>query len=850
MAQDMKEFLLNYYKQRHFDLMSPEVRAQFNVYRDRNDFTGNMKHWNKELLDDTGKNKPVPELTEDADLEKLYNLFQDVLQDMAANKDDFKYETASTDFLSTWFGGTKALFDYSKATKEAEQDIAKVRAVLSNPKYKNQVSVFLRNYFTDDFTIDDLISGTDPKEKQYNSDPKFRERMLNVIKYIQAYQEYGNEYWPQEARIIFSNPDTEKWFKSDLFDAKRFKNAYPKMLDALLTSKKLRDRFAQYGTHRTISNQLTKAIEQTNYEDENSDDFVRAKIPDAKNIAQRLSDWKDDTYENIFRKFQTARGSRIYFTEYSREIIKAIDKAGIKPTDGIDGLISKHTEIEDKLATKSPTAKKHFGWFASTMENIKKTMPKAYEKGLRNGRSLRAVVSEVIRIAIRDSKVDEAKTALEILSVCKYGFMTSKAVEDLNAYFKENKEGIFSNKELSWNKSEGVKFVTGALDKTMRFGLKATVQSVATLNHMIQKSRTKFNGHKGVKIKGKWSLGADIDTNTAKMQDAKSRGIQIAQDTIDSANIDIKKNTDMLDIMGGINPKTKGRSHPVGTKNPETKSGLDITSANIDNLTTVDLPALEKNRKDAKDDLDTKVNYYNIAKKKYTEEKRNAVAAEKDYNEPSGHYNTLKNAVKQLDMDIAKLESKLSSLGGSPKDFAEANFIYSQIKDLHKEKDEKNIEIADLENTHNAYVKKGSTGYSQYDLDIQLEQKFNDASKNLSDAQKKYDDAQTKYTNLEADINEYNDMVGQNGDLQTAIDSQQDIINNWDRDHVDKYAELMSYWDTLESPSKVHSFRIATNKIRDQMTERQKKSPLGKEITMTNAQWMAWEALQNYKHAA
>ncbi|MBR4625119.1 MAG: hypothetical protein IKO56_06255, partial [Alphaproteobacteria bacterium] len=548
---DIKEFLLNYYKQRHFNNMPPEVRAQFDVYRERRDFVGNMKNWNKELLNEDGSNKDVPELTEDADLEKLYNLFQDVLQDMAANKDDFKYETVSKDFLAAWFGGTKPLFDYSQATKDAEQDIAKVRADLSDPRYKNQVSVFLKSYFSDDFTIDDLISGTDPKEKRYNSDPTFRNRMLDVIKYIQAYQDYGNEYWPQDAKINFSNPDTEQWFKSDLFDKTRFKNAYPKMLDALLTSKKLRDRFANYGSKKTISNQLAKAIDQTNYEDENSDDFVPAKVPDAKNLAQKVSDWKDETYENIFRKLQTSRGSRIYFTEFSREIIKAIDKANIKPTDGIDGLVSKHTEIESKLSAKSPTAKKHFAWFASTMEKVKAKMPKAYEKALRNGRSLRAVVSEVIRIAVRDAKVDEAKTALEILSVCKYGFTTSKAMNNLNEYFKENKEGIFSNKDLSWNKNEGVKFVTGALDKTVRFGIKATVQSIATLNHIIQKNRTKFNGLKGVKEKGKWSLGKVIDANTQKMQNEKSRGIQIANDTIDAAKIDIKKNNDLLSIMNG-----------------------------------------------------------------------------------------------------------------------------------------------------------------------------------------------------------------------------------------------------------------------------------------------------------
>lgn len=830
---DIKEFLLNYYKQRHFNNMPPEVRAQFDVYRERRDFVGNMKNWNKELLNEDGSNKDVPELTEDADLEKLYNLFQDVLQDMAANKDDFKYETVSKDFLAAWFGGTKPLFDYSQATKDAEQDIAKVRAVLSDPRYKNQVSVFLKSYFSDDFTIDDLISGTDPKEKRYNSVPTFRNRMLDVIKYIQAYQDYGNEYWPQDAKINFSNPDTEQWFKSDLFDKTRFKNAYPKMLDALLTSKKLRDRFANYGSKKTISNQLAKAIDQTNYEDENSDDFVPAKVPDAKNLAQKVSDWKDETYENIFRKLQTSRGSRIYFTEFSREIIKAIDKANIKPTDGIDGLVSKHTEIESKLSAKSPTAKKHFAWFASTMEKVKAKMPKAYEKALRNGRSLRAVVSEVIRIAVRDAKVDEAKTALEILSVCKYGFTTSKAMNNLNEYFKENKEGIFSNKDLSWNKNEGVKFVTGALDKTVRFGIKATVQSIATLNHIIQKNRTKFNGRKGVKEKGKWSLGKVIDANTQKMQNEKSRGIQIANDTIDAAKIDIKKNNDLLSIMNGINPLTGARTHAVGTKNPNTKSGNDINASNIEEL--------KKKRDDKGVILQDANDKYETANSAFNEEARTAWKAHSNF---ADNEKKLDTAIDGLNVQIADIKAQLEALPNTPEGVAAANALYPSLQQLEEEKKNKEAELKELRNAEIKYTTKGYSGLSQSEIDEDLKDKF-------EKAEKAKNDAQTDYDNLNDDITEYDEKNDENKELDTKVKDQQDIIDHWDRDHVDKFAELMSYWDTLESPSKSHSLRIATNKIRDKMTQDEERDIGGdKKVTMTKAQWRAWQRLQGYKYAA
>ena len=42
-----------------------------------------------------------------------------------------------------------------------------------------------------------------------------------------------------------------------------------------------------------------------------------------------LDTWKEDTYENYFRKLFSARGSRIHFSVYAHEIIKAIDKEKI-----------------------------------------------------------------------------------------------------------------------------------------------------------------------------------------------------------------------------------------------------------------------------------------------------------------------------------------------------------------------------------------------------------------------------------------------------------------------------------------------------------------------------------------
>lgn len=834
MAEDMKDFLLKWYKQRHFDLMPAGVRAQYNVYRANNDFAGNMKHWNKELLDANGDSNPLPTLTDPDDLKKLYDMFQDVLLDMDDNRKDFKYEDVSNDFVNKWVSGAEPLFGKVEATPEAESDIEKLRQVLD--LQPTDIKSFLEKpdvgllpattYVDKKIDFDDFVKGV--RDKKYNTDKNFRAVLKNIIGTLASYERFNELPRNDDGSPVFNfnfqhTEQLNNWFQSANYDKDRFERAYPEMLDALLRSEKLRNRFASYGTKHTITEQLTKAINETDYENKNSKDFVPEKLKDKENLAQKIEKLKDDTFENYLRKFTTARGSRIYFTPYSQEIIKAIDKEKVKPTEGIDGILAKRDAIEKRVASKSPNAKGHFSWFADTMAKLKEKMPKAYGNALRNGAQLRAIVSEVIRVAVKDGKIGEAKTALEILSVCKYGFMDSKAMENLKEYFKENKEGVFGNKELSWNKNEGVKFVTGAMDKTVRFGVKAAVQSVASINHLIQKSRTKFRGRKG-------NLAEDIAKNQTKMDKAKDLGIQIANDKI--AAVDAKKamnDARLADMsIGGVH----------------TKSGWNVNEANLDNCQTelADRAAIRDTRKI---DLDAATAALGIAEGAYTpdmQERRNKATnyvATRD---------ALQADIDALNIEIADINAQLGGLGGSAEDFAKANVLYPKLQELMNDRDDKVHKRDDLNAWHAFYM--GAGGAAQRMADYNAYHDFENA-KNARDAAKAdYDFAQAEHANLETDINEYNAKKEENEKLVAEKDAQQGIIDNWDRDHTDKYLELMSYWDTLESPLKVHNFQLATTKMQAEMLKREKKNPLGKEIEMTKAQWRAWNDLQGYRYAA
>lgn len=537
MALSLKGKLFDYFAQRHFDLMKPELRARFDDYAKNEDFlsASNMKTWNDKwvhgVLPDlanggVGTVANDHQLTDD-EWGDLYDAFQEAFQRMDIAKIPSigysgEYKKATKDFIEKWFGAPASgkIFIPTQATTTADN-------ILSNAT--NNLADFLHIHrgFKDVFkrNLKDVFSDIDYdgfiqklRTKEYNSNIKFREKVIAVVGYINDYGPRQNEpvpsgaNWPSGVGYtatsgyvtsvtqpilndIYTNADTDKWFEipTATRNAKinDFKQHYTEIFDTLLSKSKVREHFLAQTNRSIITEPLTEAIKQTDYENKESKDYLPPKYPDEKNWVQELEKWEEDTYENYFRKFTNpSRGTRIYFSPWSQEVIKAFDKLKIKPTDGLEGIISKKDDILKKLVT-SATATDHFKWFTSTIEKLKDAgMSKAIEGALRNGAQLRHVASAIIAEAVENGKVTEAKTALEILSVAKYGLTSSRRYNALKEATKDMK--IFSDDKLSWNKNEGIQFVTKGIDATAGFALKAAGLAVTGVHNFIQHRRTKI----------------------------------------------------------------------------------------------------------------------------------------------------------------------------------------------------------------------------------------------------------------------------------------------------------------------------------------------------------------------
>ena len=218
---------------------------------------------------------------------------------------------------------------------------------------------------------------------------------------------------------------------------------------------------------------MNKALGNLSYDDPKSEDYVQPKRSDELSFSETVAEWWGDTYSDVLEKYVKFKGDELFFSPEAKVICKHLSK-DLKKTDNLDAVLKNVATTKEKLtAAREFDAIKHLGWFEKTLNEMKADpkMKKIWAGALQHGGKLQALVREVIIKAVKEDKIKEAKTTLELLSVLHFGFTTSKIMDTLG---KEEFK-LFSDKDLSWNKTNGMQFVTNALDKSIKlpFSLKS-----------------------------------------------------------------------------------------------------------------------------------------------------------------------------------------------------------------------------------------------------------------------------------------------------------------------------------------------------------------------------------------
>lgn len=795
MAKSANDFLLEYYKRLLFNNMRIEKFTKFCDYAERNDMSGNMKHWKHDLLEHDPNNpnellkdaaglyirKPNLELVGEWNLDrdelvKLFKAIQNTFRSMDANKSEFEKDETTNKFLKEWFGNDGQLFTYSKINPAYRDQIAKLQKMLDDDKKANVLEWAFSNHFDDDFSFKDFKEGLDPKKEKYNKDPKFQKRLINFINDFNNTLEYGR-FGNERAEALNKHDITEpfenvdKWFDDDLYITDQrlgeFRGRLTDLLNELNTNDH-KDTFEIFKANDSskISKSLTKARAFLDYNNEKSDDFVAAKREDELTPWQRLSDRVKQTYSDTLKKYVELTGDRVFFSPQAKLMVKAVDSCEvdgrrIKPTDGLDKILKEKDKITDLLRGKysSNKAAKHFEWFAKEMAELKKSMPKAYEGALRNGQQMRHIVAELIADAIEEGKIDEAKSAMEFLTVVRYGLTTSRLMDNI----AKNPLTLFSDKSLSWNKNDGMKFVTASMDKLINSGIKIAGRGIAMgVNAIRLKRRSKFNGHMPEQLAAKhkeWQQKHDAELS-------RRNAFNTAQEQADQ-NL---------------------RNNAQNKLNQLARDGL------TDDTKDTEQQALDRDRQAAeplKNNLDNA--------KKRQQSAATILEQQHDFDKLSKHIQTLQKKKNRTDYEDMQLQ-----------------WMTQQYSDLQ-------------DNVAQAH------GWDAFDQQL-FDSEVNDARKNypqinqaVIDAQQQYD---TKYSDIkqrEQKLQEFNDATQALNEINSRAERRRNADADWNKKNDDKFRELMAFWDRLNIGSvthtgKMYSWRIGTAKAAQRRFDKKKQA--------------------------
>ena len=594
MAMSMKDFLLLYFRQLHFNSMPEPVRAQFDAYVDHDDFRGDMKSWADDLLAKNADGKPfkdiqiqpdghyvhkdLPDATvelSDEDWERLYITLQHALVGMDLDRDSLDKKTVK--FLDENFGRGKVFEPIPLDGQTMLAVGAFYRDVLND---ENGYSLFNAYAGVEDATRADYEEFKKSVAKvEYEKKADVRKKLIKMIRGLQnvdlteyqGFQVVGNKLntLAQQGELtkILNGLSQEKEPKE--IDIKKLKSRYTDVLNTLHNEPKIAKDFERFDNGK-ISKQLETAIAKTDYTGEiTKKDFVPEKVEDRKTLGQRIQGTAQNVYDDTLKKWLTLHPDHVYARPNTAKPIVDVMTSkdfNLKPTDGIKGMLDKADAIAGKLQAKSPRAAEHFDWFVKTMKSLSNT--DSFKSALRNGQEMHKLITNVWNKAVADNKLEEAKTAMEVLKVMSYDLLTSRRMDAIN----KMDFTLFSDSGMSYMKgnnpgSEAIRGLAKGVDTALKYTVKGVGYGIAGAVNVARRIGT------GVKK----SDEKEYLKNNKELQEAsKNRDSQNAKDQ--AILDDLKQKQEDGNIYDGIEDEIafyeqsiQGRNDAFDKKSKETK---------------------------------------------------------------------------------------------------------------------------------------------------------------------------------------------------------------------------------------------------------------------------------------
>lgn len=499
MAFDSEKFIIDLAKQLNLNNMDDATYARWKDLQKKGVLTSKQKKWDPR--------KPVPTITAEyedtsvtppvrryvytdevvgtapapdaADLQDLYLKLVVILRDVAAEK-KYKDDDKVKKFLDKFYGPGKAIEPYNSKPVPATYPVNDIATYIETNKSRITMTVGISEADLSRLSSA-LLDGS------YRTNAKILDIFQRFIAKVS--EDYYDGKTPLPGAVPLGLQDTDQL--SEIYQAIRtpetptptqlaqlFGGMEP-MFGKLVSDDKLREKVLAKDTDGDITGWVDKALGETNYKD--GDHKLTPLYTDRKRWFQEATDNIKKKYKDTAGKLEQKHTRHIYSTN-ARFIVDELIKKGVKPTDGMEKLLSTMGSISGNLPNP---VQKQMKWVSDTLGKL--SGQTFFKEALEDGDQMRQLVQEIIVAAVHDDKKEEAKVALEMLSVMRYTMTTSSVRDKL----KKTDFTVFSDKGLSFNKNEYVQMFTRATDKLV----KAMAMGVFELGNLA-KNAIKTNGVK------------------------------------------------------------------------------------------------------------------------------------------------------------------------------------------------------------------------------------------------------------------------------------------------------------------------------------------------------------------
>lgn len=488
---EFEKFIRDLAAQLNLSLMDDAQRARLADYKKKNNATKDQNSW------DPKAPLPDPTSTEygiesDADWQTLYESFQNILYSLnSERKGATKYHADVEKFLDKFYGVGKCIAPF-----EVSSDITNILTPAKATDFANYLNTIRAHLEANDIPA----ASTDKLINKLN-DGSFKKdkKALDILRAVCARIIYDSATLPKpqpltpiQINTLYEKNGQGKPATADELD--NFRKNYAELVKTLITNPEVFKAFSDKDDSKLISYSIDQALNQSNYTNPDSKNFLPPLYKDRKRFFDRAKKKINDWEKDYFGRWRSRHERHIYSTNASYIVSEIIDNK-IRPTDGLGKILENADKIKSKLA---PKAKTEFDYFVKVLNKLSKT--KAFAEATKDGDQMRYLVQEIIKDAVHNDKVEEAKTVLETLAMVRYGATTSSVRDKL----KEATEDftLFGDENLSFNKkNEGLKFVLKGFDKVIKTaGILAFETTNLIKNKLIRQKGVKFkNGTKRIK---------------------------------------------------------------------------------------------------------------------------------------------------------------------------------------------------------------------------------------------------------------------------------------------------------------------------------------------------------------